>query len=235
MSELNYNQIREIYLKLPKDLKDAFFSVDIAEKLQAIGKARGLDIEQTGELSGEVGLVILGVTNPSDFVGHLAERLDVSKEEAEKVAADVNAQILAPIRESLQSLHESGAAAASVLEKGKGSAGADVFSLFKTEKPNGVPASAGMNGIIPAPKPSADTAPVSINVEKAAVREEMMKEIEKVELPPNPFEAKLNGLQGGGGGEIFRLPPEEKVMEEKSEPVKDIKRYASVDPYREQV
>lgn len=109
MTKLTPQQLKEIYQKLPEDLKDAMFSVDSAEIIQSLGKKYNLAIDKIGELADETGLVMLGLTHPRDFISNLAQRLNVDKETARKIAEEVNTQIFATVRESLKKIHGIGA------------------------------------------------------------------------------------------------------------------------------
>ena len=88
--------------KLPPQLKDAIFSNVNAEKMFDIGKRHGLLIDKVGEMTNETGLLMLGVTHPDEFVGNLAERLQVDRASASKIADDINREIFAPVREHLR-------------------------------------------------------------------------------------------------------------------------------------
>jgi hypothetical protein len=110
MTKLTSQQLKEIYQKLPEDLKDAMFSVDSAEIIQSLGKKYNLAIDKTGELADETGLVMLGLTHPRDFISNLSQRLGVDKETARKIAEEINQQIFAKVRDSLKKIHGIGAA-----------------------------------------------------------------------------------------------------------------------------
>lgn len=99
------NEIQQKFKDLPQDLRDAIFSVDTADIIQAIAKRHGLSIDKMGELADEVGLLILGATHPKDFVSHLEKKLDVDVEKVKKIAEEVNTQIFAKIKESLKKMH----------------------------------------------------------------------------------------------------------------------------------
>jgi len=105
MSKLTPQQLREIYLKLPEDLKAAIFNVNSADIIQAIGKKYNLTIDKIGEVADETGLVMLGLTHPNNFISNLAERLKIDKESARKIAEEVNSQIFAKVRESLRKIY----------------------------------------------------------------------------------------------------------------------------------
>ncbi len=97
-------QLRKIYLSLPKDVQDAIFSVDSAETIQAIAKKNNLNVAQMGELADETGLLMLGLTKTGDFIANLAQRMNVDKVNAKNVADEINSQIFSRIRESLKKI-----------------------------------------------------------------------------------------------------------------------------------
>ena len=80
-------------------------SIRVAEQLQEIGKKHRLHIDKIDALFDEAGAVMLGLTHPRDFIGKLAQKLDIDKEKTKKIAQDVNEQIFKPIRESLKKIH----------------------------------------------------------------------------------------------------------------------------------
>ena len=105
MKDLTAEQIREIYMKLPQDLKEAILGVDSTETMRKIGEKQKLAIDKIGKMVGEAGYVMLGVTHPNEFIANLAERLDVDKEKARAIAQEINEQIFKKVRESLRKIH----------------------------------------------------------------------------------------------------------------------------------
>ena len=99
-------QLEERFQKLPPPLKDAVLSPDTADKIFDIGKKNGLSIEQIGILAEETGRIILGLTHPEEFAASLKDRLAVSDVVCQAIAADINHQILFPLRDLLQSTHQ---------------------------------------------------------------------------------------------------------------------------------
>ena len=93
MKDLTPQQIREIYIKLPQDLKDAILGVDSTDIMRKIGEKHKLAIDKIGKMVGEAGYVMLGVTHPNEFIANLAERLEVDKEKARIIAQEINEQI----------------------------------------------------------------------------------------------------------------------------------------------
>jgi predicted RNA-binding protein with RPS1 domain len=106
MPTLTPQQLRERYKKLPKDVQDAYFSIDTAEILQKIAKENKLTVEKIGILADETGLLMLGITHPNEFIPNLAKRLDVEKEVARKIAQKINSEVFSKIRASLKKIHE---------------------------------------------------------------------------------------------------------------------------------
>src|SRR3989344_541914 len=98
-------QLTERFDKLPTELRKAISSVVNADTIFDIGGHHGLMIDKTGNLAEEVGYVILGFTRPKDFVGQLANALQVDTQTAQAIASDVNKEIFLPVREHLRNLH----------------------------------------------------------------------------------------------------------------------------------
>ncbi|MFH1979085.1 MAG: hypothetical protein ABII97_01725 [Patescibacteria group bacterium] len=105
MPNLTPQQLDSLYKKLPEDVQEAYFSANTSEVLQTIGKRNGLNIERTGQLADEVGLFMLGIIGPKDFVRKIADKLGAEKESAQKIAQEINEQIFSKIRESLKMIH----------------------------------------------------------------------------------------------------------------------------------
>jgi len=102
--KLTSEQIKERFEKLPKEMREAIFSVDSSEAIQAIGKKYKLAVDKIGELADEIGLVTIGATPSHNFVSNLSRRLGVDREKARKIAQEINEQVFAKIREKLKKL-----------------------------------------------------------------------------------------------------------------------------------
>lgn len=97
--------MREMYLELPEDLKEAYFSVDISDKIAQIGEKHGLEVDKIGYLGEEVGYVLLGIAHPNKFIPNLADKLGINKIKAREIAEEINKEIFFPIRDSLKKIH----------------------------------------------------------------------------------------------------------------------------------
>ncbi len=105
MPKFTPQQLKDLYKKIPEDLKEAIFNVDSAEMIEKTGGKYNLNIDKIGELADEIGLVMLGVTKPKDFVSNLSQRLGVSNDTARNIAEEINQQIFSKVRESLKKVH----------------------------------------------------------------------------------------------------------------------------------
>ena len=106
MTDYTNEQLLEMYHKLPKDVQEAILSVDTSEAIREIGEKHKLMIDKMGDLADETGLVMLGLTHPSQYVSHLIERLGINQETAQEITEEINNKIFFPIRESLRKIQE---------------------------------------------------------------------------------------------------------------------------------
>lgn len=105
MPKYTQQQLEEKYDNLPEDLRAALFNVDIANKMFEIGKKNRLTIEETGNVSEEAGLVILGLEKPQNLLANIKNRLNLDESEIKKIVHDVNEQVFFPLREALRKAH----------------------------------------------------------------------------------------------------------------------------------
>lgn len=95
------NTFKSQFERLPKELRDAVTSTDLRTKLFALTQKYHLHIDKAGTLENEVVLVLMGMELPSLFVGNIQRELELSPENANALAKDVNEQIFHPIHEQL--------------------------------------------------------------------------------------------------------------------------------------
>ena len=96
-------KIIELYKTLPQALKDALWAEETINNIFDAGRAQHLTVAQMGELADAVGLVILGLLKPDDFGYEIQRKLNVSKEQTDKVVATLNEKIFAPLRDEILS------------------------------------------------------------------------------------------------------------------------------------
>jgi hypothetical protein len=173
MATYTPQQIREAYLKLPKDLQEAVFSEWAGNVLQAIGKKYNLSPDKISNLANLTGLVMFGLSPAKDFIINIAREVYIDKETARKIADDINAQIFSKIRESLRKIH--------------GTLGEETISPPPVSQPVKIttPASPPSPTPIKPPPPSSPPPPPSpagpVKISETIDREKILKEIEKIE------------------------------------------------------
>src|SRR3989338_2365577 len=212
---INYNtqQIRGIYSKLPNDIKEAIFSVDVSDKIIDIGKKHKLAVDKIGIIGNETSRVMLCVTHPNEFIGNLAERLEVDKEKARAIAQKINEQVFKKVRESLRKIHN--------MREGAEEENQDKIKVSPFGNSQGETL-----------KSEHSREDILKEIEKDHSQENLVPEIMKGSA--NPFEEKMK--EG-----VLIAPVEEKHYIEESaktallpEPEKP-KKYQGFDPYKEQL
>lgn len=100
---LDQDALMDRFERLPKTLREAISSIETADNIQEIGEKYKLHIDQVGKLGNETGLVMLGFTRPYLFPAKVAQALNIPREDASKIAQDINDKIFSQIREFIQS------------------------------------------------------------------------------------------------------------------------------------
>ena len=72
-------QLEAQYQKLPDDVREAMIKVETANVVGNIGRKYNLHIDQIGDLADEIGLTMLGLTKPDEFVSHIKRFIESSK------------------------------------------------------------------------------------------------------------------------------------------------------------
>jgi hypothetical protein len=105
MPTYSQKEILDKYENLPEDLKEALFSVNTAKSIQEVGKNNNLTVEKVGILAEETGLIMMGLIPTNQYIPRLTKRLNVKKEQAQKIAQEINTKIFTKIRENLKVIH----------------------------------------------------------------------------------------------------------------------------------
>lgn len=100
----------EKFENLPDDVQEAFLSVNTYNTIKKIVDKFKLHIDQSGILSEEIGLVMLGVTHPENFLTNLEQKLNITLETAGDIVKEINTTIFFPIRASLEAINNGGVA-----------------------------------------------------------------------------------------------------------------------------
>lgn len=97
-------EFEQRYEALPDEVASVYESERTGRMLFEIGKANGVPIDKMGEISQELGYLLLGVAPASAFVTDLSDIIG-DRETARRVALEINNTILFPVREALQQTH----------------------------------------------------------------------------------------------------------------------------------
>ncbi|MDO8183604.1 MAG: hypothetical protein Q7T49_01280 [bacterium] len=99
-------KMREIYNKLPEDIREVISSTEHLDRVENIGKKFNLHIDQIGQLGEKTLWVTMGILKPQDFINSLSESLKMPIEQIKPIVVEINNQVFAPIRESLKKVHQ---------------------------------------------------------------------------------------------------------------------------------
>ena len=98
--------LKEKFLALPDDVKQAILSLNLTAILQSIGKKNALMIDQLGLLETEVMIVLLGLESPDNFSDNIKRQLKISPYQGNVIAKDVNELMLKNIYDSLKKIQQ---------------------------------------------------------------------------------------------------------------------------------
>jgi hypothetical protein len=101
--KITKNEYLEIYKKLPKEVKDLFWSEEVVlviKKLEQRYNIRGNAIPVI------VGFVLLGLVPLSDISKTIRIKTRISEEDAENLADDIKRHILKPVKHFLETEYE---------------------------------------------------------------------------------------------------------------------------------
>lgn len=102
MKQFSVEQIQNQFNKLPEELRNAITSMEVSGTIQAVGNRHGLRIDQMGELVDMIGLVMLGLMKPGDFVSSFVKETGVDRQTAQKIAEDINKELFTVLKTSMQ-------------------------------------------------------------------------------------------------------------------------------------
>ncbi len=102
MTEEYKKMMAEQFGKLPPELQQAIRSPKLGEDVRKIGESNHLHLDQIGLLEDEVLYLLMGFTEPAEFVATMAKELNLQQPQAEQIASAVGSQIIEPIRNSMK-------------------------------------------------------------------------------------------------------------------------------------
>ena len=238
MDDKTKNLIKEQYAKLPPVLQKAIQSTDLHDQITAIGTKHQLHIDQMGLLEDEISLLMMGFTEPIEFAGALQENVHVTADQAQKIAADINQEILLPIRDRLEN-NTTPAEAPSVITDPPAMSAAPA-APHAPEKSVVMPSSVAAASKAPAPAPSpipqaapAAVAPLSNQIAPAHEADIMLSQ--PTISMPKKVETTPSISSGQAATPVSVAPaPATPAAAAKVEPPKPAPIYKA-DPYREPI
>lgn len=91
---------------LPPNVRKLVYSAEMESILRQIGAKNQLHVDKIGLLESETVAVMIGITNPNDFVSNLADTLSIDEVKSKAIANDINSMLLLKIRESMKNLSQ---------------------------------------------------------------------------------------------------------------------------------
>ena len=107
MPDYSKEQLRQLYVNLPKDLQEAVFSQQNATNVQEICSENGVtDKKKASAIAKNAGYVLLGLLPPNDFQKTLEKELELEEKIAKQITIEIIKFIFFPVRASLESLYK---------------------------------------------------------------------------------------------------------------------------------
>jgi len=103
---MDIENIQNRYRNLPKSLREAIASFDVASVVQNIVEEHRLHIDQGGELADEIDNVLVGDTGREIFLPTIKKRLHIDDKTAKDIVRAVNDHIFVPIQKNMQAAEE---------------------------------------------------------------------------------------------------------------------------------
>lgn len=220
------DELHEIIEKLPKKVREIFYSDEYLAKLKALSDKHGLNVEQSGILLEEVVYTMAGLTHPDDFVDEIRAELKIPKEKATLIAKDVDSEILHGIREELMRIYDGEEVGDDSPGKRKDAVAPKDRDTILGEIENPTPITkVGEFREVHTIVKNGELATVTSNGSISEDVREVRNLLEEIEAP-SPATARRSVLEDKLGQGV-RIPSEEKTEEPKSEWKQPI------DPYRE--
>ncbi|MEI6304497.1 MAG: hypothetical protein WCP09_00555 [Candidatus Taylorbacteria bacterium] len=102
--EFDYKVLEEKFKLAPDSVKELLTSSKITNDIERIADKNGLLLDQLSTLNDIVSYVLLGLVPAKDFVTQLSKEANVSVEIANKIATDINNDVLKDIRDTMKDL-----------------------------------------------------------------------------------------------------------------------------------
>ena len=106
--EYTREQLRQLYIKLPQEIKDAASADETTNDIERICERNEITDERVGAISDLIRNVLFGVLPPEDFQSTLEKEIGLKKDVAKKVAQEINRFVFYPVKPALEQLYNIG-------------------------------------------------------------------------------------------------------------------------------
>ncbi len=106
MSEYTKEQLWKIYENIPKELKEAIFSVETADNIHSICLKVGVKEENNSKIAELIGDVLLGILPPEELQKTIENELKINENSAKKINQMIGRIIFLPVKPALDKLYE---------------------------------------------------------------------------------------------------------------------------------
>ncbi|MEI6296750.1 MAG: hypothetical protein WCO84_03845 [bacterium] len=98
-------QVNNIFQSLPVEIKTAILSVETFDSIVEISQKHQLHLDQQSTLGQETGNILLGISDPLDFVSTISTKLGIDKNIANQIVGEINEKIFSKVKDSLRNIH----------------------------------------------------------------------------------------------------------------------------------
>src|SRR3989344_4560522 len=221
--EYTKEELEKKFNSVPENIQGLILDENFGPAITLLCKELGVDAVKALDVEDETLHVLIGISDPKDFIRNIQAKIGVDEEKARAIAEKVNDEIFQLVKESLKVVHNITETASEASVASVSSAPPDALRSTPTVPRPPAPPSSTLN----APRSTTSTFPQMIEPPKI--------NIEVIQKPPtqpsqNIFEQKLQG--------VFKMPKEETLVPQKpsfSPTPPTPPRPSGVDPYRESV
>lgn len=100
------DQLRQLYIKLPQEIKDVVSDDEAAKEIEEICGRNGIDDERVGKISDLIRDVLFGLQLPEEFQKELEKEAGLNEETAKKISREINRFVFYPVKPALEQLQK---------------------------------------------------------------------------------------------------------------------------------
>src|SRR3989344_9657195 len=101
-------QVQEKFKTLPEDIQGLIMDDDFGPAVTLLCKELGVDAVKALDVEDETLHVLIGISDPKDFIHNIQTKIGVDEEKARAIAEKVNDEIFQLVKESLKVVHNIG-------------------------------------------------------------------------------------------------------------------------------